>query len=107
MPDDPAPMTHSQLSQPFLVSVTQADIDGPREDPRSQNCPIARALRQATGHDVSVGALTCSVLPSSTRAYYYSLPNVATDFIHNYDLNRSPVCPFTFTLEPCFHANPT
>lgn len=107
MPDDPVPMTHDQLSQPFLVSVTQVDIDEPCEDLRSRNCPIARALRRATGHDASVGTTSCSVWPLNKLGYYYDLPNVAVDFIHNYDRKLSPVCPFTFTLEPRSHANPT
>lgn len=77
------------------VEVTQDDIDAGRRK-SCFGCPVARALRRAVGGDAWV------VGPSWARALADAaalpLPPEAARFVRSFD-DRSPVSPFTFTLE--------
>ncbi len=84
------------------IEVTQDDIDhGVRRE--CDRCPIARALKRATGEAWDVGesndhqATTCR--RGGDRAKWLKLPDEATNFMFAFD-NGFPVWPFSFEFDP-------
>lgn len=74
------------------IEVTARDIEkGLPED--KCGCPVALAIRRATGLEVSVW---CSMSVKVGREYI-DLPDEAEDFINRFDQGE-PVQPFTFDL---------
>lgn len=79
------------------VQVTQEDIDlGFARSPF--DCPIARALKRAVGRRYTV--TPTKVWETNTWSPEIDLPENAVAFIEAFDAEpRSPVAPFSFTLE--------
>jgi hypothetical protein len=87
----------------IYVNVTQKDITHGRKGDR-QSCPIARAVRRhfdPTKIEVSISSLTIivwSVDGSYDIIWDVKTPDVAEEFIHNFDSGKL-VSPFKFTVE--------
>jgi hypothetical protein len=78
------------------ITVTQEDIDeGIIKD--CIRCPIARAIGRAFGEKASVAQTDYYVSGRWNSLKPKKLPNVATEFIYDFDAGR-PVHPFTFEL---------
>ena len=76
------------------INVTQLDIQ--RGLPRlARKCPIARAIRRATGYHLKVSVTTGRIIRGRRKS---DLPRLAQDFIRNFDQDR-PVTPIAFELE--------
>jgi len=78
----------------ITVEVTQDDIDH-GERGRCQTCPIALALKRATGEAWSV---TDVIVYQVGRPEYAWLPARAEGFVHRFD-DCEQVKPFTFKLK--------
>jgi len=81
------------------VIVTREDIE--KGIPEDDNlCPIAIAVKREEAEVVEVGGMYISFFPSNhsriSRRKYYSLPDIAIEFIKDFD-NAREVKPFVFT----------
>ncbi len=78
------------------ISVSQQDIDnGVRSSTR--RCPLARAIRRATGVPVSVGSFDVLFLFPKSRYQKVVLPLQMLEFRESFDLGKR-VQPFSITL---------
>jgi hypothetical protein len=83
-----------------LIKVTQDHINRAleyrllKEGCRTQNCPVALALKDATGHNWTVNYAFCHI--SRLQKNYYHTEPVA-QWIVDFD-NNIPVEPFEFEL---------
>ncbi len=90
----------------YLVKITQEYINkGTRNSPKY--CPIGLALNEIEGLDF--GVTTAYIRASDEETKYCVIPDVAVDFIYNFD-RKLPVEPFEFILDtedlhPEFHNN--
>lgn len=83
------------------IRVTRADIhlaeQGRPMGQWASSCPIARAIRRATGMECTVGTSSGHIY--TPQGYpSFTLPEEAKAFIHAFD-HGSPVQPFVFDLE--------
>jgi hypothetical protein len=77
----------------ITINVTQEHLDeGVCGDP--ERCPIALAVKQQHGFDVSVGDYGIEYYAWDVR-----LPHKARDFIREFDFDRPSAKPFTFEIE--------
>jgi hypothetical protein len=82
----------------LTISVTQEDIDTPRDETKAwcSVCPIALATKRVVKDCyVSVG-ISCLTLFNGENQRSYSLPIEAQNFINRVD-GGIPAHPFTFT----------
>lgn len=78
------------------IKVTQADIAaGDRQ--MCYACPVALALRRATGYDWWVSRLRAVPYPGGFGGRAVRLPRAASAFIADFD-DGWPVAPFAFDL---------
>lgn len=77
----------------MLITITQEDIDNgiPNE---ADSCPVARAIRRATGQPVRVGDCTIVI----NREFIYQPPTVR-QFVYDFDDGAYTVNPFSFELD--------
>lgn len=84
----------------IIVEVTEQDIkDGARGD--CYYCPIALAVQRALNHPPKVHVIISyvHVVMEDLSMKTYSLPQVATDFIVDFD-HDFKISPFTFEMLP-------
>jgi hypothetical protein len=80
----------------LTINVTQKHIDA-GEHCECKSCPVALALKEAGATDVIVG-FGQMAFSFNGKGYQIPAPHAIADFIYHFD-KRSPVSPFTFTLE--------